>query len=166
MSGKNTQEETLKYYKKLFIETLNVIRILEGGTPKARTYTHVFVHGDFYGGKLGSLLCKKGYKQKSIYNAHESTMDLCKKCDENLTKMAQILIASRARELYDVAGNVKAQPPTPKEVLFCLIKLRELEMIKPLPKMVKQTLFSPDEMEDTKKPVKKTEAAWFPSHPA
>jgi len=166
MSGKNTQEDTLKYYKKLFIETLSVIRILEGGTPKARTYTHVFVHGDFYGGKLGSLLCKRGYKQKSIYKAHDSAMDLCKKCDDNLTKMAQILIASRASELYTVAGNGKAEPPTAKEVLFCLIKLRELEMAKPAPKMLKEPLFSPAEMEDAKNPVKKTEAAWFPSHPA
>lgn len=158
--SKQSDEEFLKVYKKLIIGVFVAIRIQSGGTKKAREYSHLFVQGHHYGGKLGRLLCNKGFKEKQAVGAADLERDLCPKCRDQLTKLGRILIDMRQRELFLVKGGEKPASLTPKEILDILIALRTSNMPqeKPTP-YVKEALFDDT---DLNQPVRMTSLCPMP----
>lgn len=154
MTKPNIVETVVQHYKRLIMKQFVTCKIVSGGTKKAREYSHLFIHGNFYGGKLGTMLCRKGFKQWQLFGAAETILDLCPQCKARLSNMAKILANQRTKEIYAVAGGDMPESLTRKEILDLLIALREYEKPKPVVKQEQTTMF---DAEEVKQPVRKTE---------
>lgn len=143
----HAQSQVIDEYKKLIMRSLLFVRVTQGMTDKARSYSHIFVDGKWYGGKLGVMLCRKPYKRWQLFGAHERLADLCPKCKSTLDKLAKVVIRMRMSELYAVAGGEKPEPLTQPEVLQALISLREANQPQeqPTPQEV-MAMFEPEEI--------------------
>jgi hypothetical protein len=159
MSSKLKELQVLWAYEQLFIKAFQPIKITEGGTKKSRIYSHLFIHGNYYGGKLGSLLCKKYFKTSHVYQTGETRLDFCKQCNEKLDMLAHAIIELRISELFGVSCGETPAPLTPDEVLKCLIRLREMEKKAKAEKQYPMEMFS---AEETNVHVTRTSLAYFP----
>lgn len=113
-------EETIEKIENAFLASkggqLKVVGILQGSTEKARSYSHIFVPGELYGGKLGSMLCRRPWINFHVYGKSEVKSELCKQCQEKLRKMAIIAADMMPQELFEIAGGAGVAPISAEDV--------------------------------------------------
>lgn len=129
-SGKTVTEEVIEHYAYKLMLRLQFKGITKGASKVKRMYTHVFVRGEIYGGKLGTFLCKAGWHDSHVYEAGSTMLDLCPTCKKRLRIMAEIAANSRPSELFGVAGGSFAKDLTDKEIDNCLREMSKRERVK------------------------------------
>lgn len=146
-------------FEDALMKRLVAIRITEGGTKIARSHVHVFVPGEIYGGKLGSLLCKKGYKEWQTFNTNTLRFDVCPKCAK---KLAQVIAYLASRHHTDkllaiAAGSFKIPSFSDQEIDAALRATAIVEYEKQAAKKAPKPQLSVFDMEEIKKSVQRTE---------
>ena len=120
MTQKNHQEQTIRAIERAFQPELKYIRIVKGGKEKAREFTHIFVPGPIYGGKMGMLLCRRAWSTFTTYEVGDTRQDVCEQCAEKLRKMAIIIADLFPQDLFGIAGGAIVKPITPEDILTVL----------------------------------------------
>ena len=110
------------------MKKLKYVGITQGATEKARSYSHVFIEGSLYGGKIGTMLCRKPWKSQHVYQKGEVMRDLCPMCKDRLELMAKLIANHRPSELFLAASDKDAiAPVTTEDIAWVLTELRKAE---------------------------------------
>lgn len=105
MSAKSFQAWVIQDTMKALMRHLRYVRITKGGSEKSRNYAHVFVPGALYGGKRGTMLCKRPWWQTHVYKSTELLSELCPQCQDRLRKLASIAAGAHPQRLFDAASG-------------------------------------------------------------
>lgn len=115
-------EKTIKKFERAFFPELKFIGIISGSTEKARSYSHIFVPGHIYGGKMGMTLCRRPWIEQHTYQRGETMRDLCPQCAKKLRRMAIVATTMAGHDLTEIASGTMDILPIDAETINDIFK--------------------------------------------